>query len=85
MTTVTQPGAPRPRESPYGPDVGKGSLECLLAWMASSWGPHHAGHQSVLLNEIEPHVQVVPHAQFPDIELTGFLERLKTMERRSAG
>ena len=43
-----------------------------------------AGHQSVLLNEIEPHVQAVPQAQFPDIELTGFLDRLMTMERRPA-
>jgi DNA (cytosine-5)-methyltransferase 1 len=34
-------------------------------------GLHHAGHRSVLLNEIEPGAQAVLRARFPDVDLTG--------------
>ena len=85
MTTVTQPGAPRPRRVTVWSARGQRVAGVFAGMDGIELGLHHAGHQSVLLNEIEPHAQAVPHAQFPDIELTGFLERLKTMERRSAG
>jgi hypothetical protein len=85
VTTVTRPGAPRPRRVTVWPGHGQGVAGVFAGMDGIELCLHHAGHQSVLLNEIEPHVQVVPHAQSPDIELTGFLERLKTMERRSAG
>ena len=42
-------------------------------------GLHRAGHQSVLLNEIEPGAQAVLRARFPEIELTGDVCDLRSL------
>ncbi|MGH3236116.1 MAG: DNA cytosine methyltransferase [Streptosporangiaceae bacterium] len=90
MTTATapQPAVLRPpRASAHRPPglrvaglfAGIGGIEL---------GLHRAGHQSVLLCEIEPGAQGVLRARFPDIELTGDvcgLESLPDVDLVAAG
>jgi len=73
MTTATaaQPAILRIRHAPARPSPGLRVAGLFAGIGGIELGLHRAGHQSVLLCEIEPGAQAVLRTRFPDIELTG--------------
>lgn len=81
MTTATaaRPAALRPRPASVDPGPGLRVAGLFAGIGGIELGLHRAGHQSVLLNEIEPGAQAVLRARFPDIELTGDVCDLRSL------
>src|SRR5579862_2337426 len=67
------------RQTLGSPEVGLRVVGLFAGIGGIELGLHHAGHQSVLLNEIDPGAQAVLRARFPGIDLTGDVCELRSL------
>ena len=77
--TAVRPTASTPRWTSAHSQTGLRVAGLFVGIGGIELGLHRAGHQSVLLNEIEPGAQAVLRAHFPGIELTGDVCDLRTL------
>jgi DNA (cytosine-5)-methyltransferase 1 len=79
MATAARPTVLSPRLTSTSPDTGLRVAGLFAGIGGIELGLHHAGHRSVLLNEIEPGAQAVLRARFPGVELTGDVCDLRSL------
>jgi DNA (cytosine-5)-methyltransferase 1 len=77
--TAARPTASTPRRASPRSETGLRVVGLFAGIGGIELGLHHAGHRSVLLNEIEPGAQMVLRARFPGIELTGDVGELRSL------
>lgn len=77
--TAAGPTAITPRLASARPEPGLRVAGLFAGVGGIEQGPHRAGHQSILLNEIEPGAQAVLRARFPGIDLTGDVCDLRSL------
>ena len=77
--TAARPTAITPRLASAHPEPGLRVAGLFAGIGGIEQGLHRAGHQSILLNEIEPGAQAVLSALFPGIDLTGDVCDLRSL------